>query len=131
MAIYFYGGGSICVDQFATEIELATQLLTENAAALTIDSEAVMNEILKHFTPSLNLSISGFVVWGNSKFKDAGSYTEGFDTVSLNLWHVQAAYSWSDCCRTFSLGGTAKQQYGVTRSKSFYWLIADFSIALG
>ncbi len=119
VAIYAYGGGSLDADIFSSSIDTAKKLLTQSSASLRANTDAALSGVLTKVkgTLSADISVSGFLVLGNEKFKKAEDYTKGFTVGSIGVGKYKFNYAKSDRCMTIGIG---RSMFGLSSAISIH-----------
>ena len=126
VAVYGYGGISGDLVEGIREVSEITDLLLNNADLLKADGATALDALVNGLSFSAGISVSGVFVTADETFESAESYERWFDSYSYNGLFVKAAHAWSDCCKTYSIGGnllSTSTKWGITRAKTFYKLL--------
>ena len=129
IAVYAYGGASINMND--AWIGSIIAIITDNSKYLESNYGTALLAILAMLGDGFSFSVSGLAVFGNEKFTSTEDYTGSFTTVGVGWGKARGSYSYSENCRTVSVGGNLigsqlLPSWGV--SKTHYWQVGKVCI---
>ena len=125
IAIYLYGGIGIDLVESVVDFATITDLLIQYSDLMELDGVSALQTLMSFMTFNLSISVSGVLICGNENFKKASDYSGWFDTYSFSSKTINAAYSWSDKCTAYCIGGSifsTSISWGISRSRIYYVL---------